>query len=171
MNKEKESKENESIYLFIIEEEYKRNKAKQNADADSLKKPEPPPLITQDHADVILELENMHPSYKVFQEPKPRRTLKRPKQIESPQVAEPSNAPNALDLFGSFQKMKTEEQELLEQKQELLTTIQALHDKLTEEINKEKTVVNNLKTEIADLQNRCKKLAQTLESPQTISML
>ncbi len=171
MNKENESKENESIYLFIIEEEYKRNKAKQNADEGFLKKPEPPTLITQNHAAVILELENMHPNYKVIQEPKPRRTLKRPKQIESPQIAESSNAPGDLDIFESFQKMKTEEQELLEQKQKLLTTIQTLHDKLIEEIIKKKTAINNLKTEVLELQNKCKELAQALEFPQTISRL
>lgn len=159
------NKENESIYVFIIEEEYKRNKTKQNASEDSLKKPEPPTLTTQNHEAVIQELEKMHPNYKVIQKPKPRRTLKRPKQIESPQIAEPPNAPADLDLLESFKKMKTEEQELLEQKQNLLTTIQNLHNKLIEEINKKKTAINNLKTEIPELQNKCKKLAQALGIP------
>ena len=58
-------KENESIFLFIIEEEYKRNKRKQNAYEELLGRAELPTLTTQNHASVILELEKMHPNYKV----------------------------------------------------------------------------------------------------------
>ena len=68
MNKENKSRENKSIYLFIIEEEYKRNKAKRNSDEGFFKKTEPPTLITN-HPAVIQELENMHPNYKVIQDP------------------------------------------------------------------------------------------------------
>jgi peptidoglycan hydrolase CwlO-like protein len=159
------NKENESIYLFIIEEEYKRNKAKQNPNDDLLKKPEPPALTTQNHEAVIQELAKMHPDYKVIQEPKPRRTVKRHKQIEPPQIAGLSNVPEGLELLESFQKMETEEQELLEQKQNLLTTIQNLHNKLIEEIDRKKTAINNLQTEIPELQNKCKKIAEALGIP------
>jgi len=159
------NKENENIHLFIIEEEYKRNKAKQKGNDDLLKKPEPLALSTQNHEAVIQELEKMHPNYKVIEEPKARRTVKRRKQVESPQIAESSNTPDILELLESFQKMKTEEQELLEQKQNLLTTIQNLHNKLIEEIDRKKTAINNLKTEIPELQNKYKKIAQALGIP------
>ena len=75
------NKENESIYVFIIEEEYKRNKTNQNAHEDLLGKAELPILITQNHASIIIELEKMHPTYEVIEESKRRQRPKRPKQI------------------------------------------------------------------------------------------
>jgi hypothetical protein len=80
-------------------------------------------------------------------------------------IAEPPNTTDNLDLLASFQKMKTEEQELLAQKQDLLTIEQNLLSKLVEEIDKKKMAINNLKTEIPDLQNRCKEIAQALGLP------
>jgi exonuclease VII large subunit len=84
-------------------------------------------------------------------------------QIECPQLIDSSNSTNNLDLLASLQKMKKEEQELQEQKQRLLTTEQTLHSKLIKEIDKKKTAINNLKTEIPDILNRCKELSQALD--------
>ena len=61
--------------------------------------------------------------------------------------------------------MKTEEQELFEQKQRLLTTEQNFHNKLVKEIDKKKMVITNLKSEITDLLNKCKELDQALGIP------
>jgi hypothetical protein len=84
-------------------------------------------------------------------------------QIDWPQFQDSPNSISDLDLLVSLQKLKTEEQELLEQKQRLLTTEQNLHCKLVKEIDKKKTAINNLKSEIPDLLDRCKELAQALE--------
>lgn len=58
------------------------------------------------------------------------------RQIDWPQFQDSPNSINDLDLLVSLQKLKTEEQELLEQKQRLLTTEQNLHSKLVKEIDK-----------------------------------
>jgi septal ring factor EnvC (AmiA/AmiB activator) len=78
-------------------------------------------------------------------------------EIESP------NSINDLDLLTSLQKMKTEEQALLEQKQRLVATEQNLHNKLVKEIERKKTTIANLTAEITDLQNRTKQLEEALD--------
>jgi hypothetical protein len=156
-------KENENIHLFIVEEEYTRAKTKQNARNDFLRKAEPPMLNKQNHASVILELEKMHSSFEVNQEHESLQKPEGTKQIDPLQFQDSPNSINDLDLLASLQKLKTEEQELLEQKQRLLATEQNLHSKLVKEIDKRKTAINNLKSEIPDLLNRCKELAQALE--------
>jgi hypothetical protein len=80
----------------------------------------------------------------------------------SPQVEESSDAPDVLDLLTSFQKMRREEQELLEIKQTLLERQQDLQSKLVKEIDKKKMVIDDLKSEIPAIQNRCKQLGQVL---------
>ncbi|MGD0643874.1 MAG: hypothetical protein ABSA75_03105 [Candidatus Bathyarchaeia archaeon] len=158
------NEENESIYLFIIEEEYKRNKRKRNGNAhvDISGKAELPTLPKRNHASVIRQLKKMHPNFEMIQESESLQTPKEPKQMARPQIVKSSNAAEDLDLLASFPKMKTEEQELLAQKQDLLTIEQDLQNKLVEEIEKKKTAINNLKTEILNLQNRCKEIAQAL---------
>ncbi len=102
------------------------------------------------------------------QNPEEPQTTDLPKQIDPSQIiAEPLNTPDDLDLLASFQKMKREEEELLEQKQGLLTKAQGLQSKLTEEIEKKKTAIKDLKSEIPGLQNKCKELAQALGIPST----
>ena len=86
-------------------------------------------------------------------------------QIGWPQSPDSSNVISDLDLLASLQRMKTEEQQLLENKQRLLAEEQNLHNKLVKEIDKKKTAINNLKLEMSDLINRCKELSQALEMP------
>jgi tRNA uridine 5-carbamoylmethylation protein Kti12 len=81
---------------------------------------------------------------------------------QDPQVEDLPNSPNALDLPASFQKVRTEEQELLEIKQALLKKEQDLQRRLVEEIDKKKIAIDKLKAEITDLQNRCRQLGQSL---------
>jgi predicted RNase H-like nuclease (RuvC/YqgF family) len=96
------------------------------------------------------------------QKPETSPTTGQPQQIDYPQFKESSNSINDLDLVASLQKMKTEEQALLEQKQRLLATEQNLHTKLVKEMDKKKTTINALRTEIIDRINRCDKLSQAL---------
>ena len=91
------------------------------------------------------------------------QTTDRSRQTDPLKFTEPSNSINGLDLVASLQKMKKEEQELLEQKQRLVATEQNLHDKLVKEMEKKKTAINNAKTEILDRANRCKELSRALE--------
>ena len=81
---------------------------------------------------------------------------------DSPPIEEPSNAPDVLDLVASFQKVKTEEQELLETKEDLLAKERDLQSKLAKEIDKKKIAIDVLKSEIQNLENRCKEMAQAL---------
>jgi hypothetical protein len=160
-------KENESIYLFIIEEEYKRNKRNQDAHEDLLGKAKLPILTEQNHAAVLQELEKMHPTYEVIQEPKRRQRPKRHKQTVPTQIAEPPNTPDDLDLLESCPKNKSRRKRTARTKIRPINNTQQLYNKLIEEIEKKKTAINNLKTEI----NRCKELTQALESSSTISVL
>jgi quinolinate synthase len=91
------------------------------------------------------------------------QTTDRYRQTDPLKFAEPSNSINGLDLVASLQKMKKEEQELLEQKQRLVATEQNLQGKLFKEVEKKKTAINNVKTEILDRVNRCKELSRALE--------
>ena len=135
---------NESIFLFIIEEEYKRNKTNQNAHEDLLGKAELPILITQNHASVIIELEKMHPTYEVIQEPKRRQRPKRPKQIDPLQIAEPPNTPDGLDVLESCPKNENRKTKTARTKTRP-TNNKTTPPKQTRRGNKKKkTAINNL---------------------------
>jgi hypothetical protein len=88
---------------------------------------------------------------------------------DSPLIEESTNAPEVVDLLASFQKMRTEEQELLEIKEDLLARERDLQSKLVKEIDKKKVAIDVLKSEVQNLENRCKEMAQVLGSPSTAS--
>ncbi len=69
---------------------------------------------------------------------------------------------DVLQLVASFQKMRTEEQRLLELKQQILTRQHDLQDKLLKEMEKMKLTITNLTSEIPELQNKTKKLGEAL---------
>jgi vacuolar-type H+-ATPase subunit I/STV1 len=155
-------KENENIHLFMIEQEYKRSKAKQNGDEGFLRKAETPMLTKQNHASVIQELQGMHPNFGAIEEPELLQTTEEPEQVDRPQVEEQQDAPEVLDLLASLQKMRTEEQQLLETKEDLLATERDLQSRLVKEIDKKRKAIDDLKSEIPAIQNRCKQLGQVL---------
>ena len=156
-------KENENIHVFIVEEEYRRCKKKQGTHDDSLEKTEPITFDKQNHESVLLELENMHSNFEVNQENETLRAPDGTNQIDPLQISESTNSINDLDLLAILRKMITEEQTLLEQKQRLLEEGQDLYSKLVKEVEKKKTAINNLKTEIPSILNRNKEISQTLE--------
>ncbi len=155
-------KENENINIFIIEDDYRRSKAKQNAHDDLSRKPEPIILNKQNHESVIQELEKMHSNFEAGQEPESLQETEVTKQINPSQIADSPSSINDLELLASLQEMKTEEQELLKQKQRLLSREQDLRNRLVKELDRKKTTINNLKTEIPAITNRCKGLSQVL---------
>jgi hypothetical protein len=155
-------KENENIHIFIVEEEYRKRKIKQNANDNFLRKAESLILDQKNHESVILELKKQHSNFEVNQEDETLPSTQGAKQIEGLQIAESPNSSNDLDLLVSLQKMKTEEQALLEQKQRLVATEQNLHNKLVKEMEKRKATIANLISEITDLQNRTKQIGEEL---------
>jgi predicted transcriptional regulator len=86
---------------------------------------------------------------------------------DSPPIREPTNTSDVPDLLASFQKMRTEERELLETKEDLLAKERDLQSKLVEEIGKKKIAIDVLKSEVQNLENRCKEMSQALGSPST----
>ena len=153
-------KENQNIHLYIIEQEYERNKAEQNAYDSSSKETEKPMLTKKINRAAIRKLEKMHPKFAVTKAPvQPAEELGR---VISPQIERATNAPDVLDLVASFQKMRTEEQELLEARKDLSSRERDLQDKLAKEIEKKKIAIDVLKSEIQNLENRCKEMAQAL---------
>ena len=156
------TKENENINLYIIEQEYKRKKTEQNVDGNSSKEAEKQILTEQINPTVVQKLEEMHPKFAVIGIPESVQPTEEPRQVIRPQVEESIITPDVLDLLASFQKMRTEEQELLATKEDLLATKRDLQDKLVKEIDKKKIAIDVLKSEIQNLENTCEKMAQAL---------
>ncbi len=90
------------------------------------------------------------------------QTIDRSRQTDTLQIAGSSNSISDSDLLRSLQNMKTEEQDLIEQKQRLVAAQQNLQNKLFKEIEKRKAMVAHLRTEITDLENRTKQLGEAL---------
>jgi len=83
-------------------------------------------------------------------------------QMDDLQFDKLPNSSDVLELLNSFQKMRTEEQRLLEIKQQLLAQQHGLQNKLIKEIEKKKATIANLTSEIPDLQKRTQKLGDAL---------
>jgi hypothetical protein len=107
---------------------------------------------TQNNNNIYWALQN---AQKTPEEPKTPETT----EIGQPQTEEPQNALNISSLLTSYQRMRTEEQTLLEMKQQLSATQLDLQGKLVKEIEKKKMVIDSLKTEIQFLESQCKELA------------
>ena len=84
------------------------------------------------------------------------------KQLDHPDVEKNMNNSDILQLLESYQKMKAEEQRLVEQKQQLLTKQQNLQEALVKEMEKKKATITNLTTEIPELQKKTQKLQEAL---------
>ncbi len=161
-------KKNDNIHTFIVEEEYRRCKAKQNSHYDVLGKAQPQIINKENQKSVFEELEKMHSDFGVIQECESLQTSEGTKQIDLMPVAEPSSSISDLDLLASLQmaslqKMKAEEQELIEQKQRLVATEKEFHSRLVNEIEKKKNALKILNNEIIDLRNKCNELSRAFE--------
>ncbi len=152
------TKENENINLFVIEKEYKRLKKEQNY-PECFSGNEIVPMLDKSQTQKLLA---MHPTFEVT--PEPNEQIVNPFVEGSPDASDGSpDTSDVLDVLSSFQEVSTKEQELLELKHRLLATQQDLHSKLVKEIDKKKKAVDNLISEIPNLQNACKQLSQVLE--------
>ncbi len=83
-------------------------------------------------------------------------------QVDDMQLENLPDNFNIKKLLANFQKMKSEEQRLLELKQQILSKQRDLQNKLEKEIEKMKTTISNLTTEIPDLQNKTKQLEEAV---------
>jgi len=99
---------------------------------------------------------------KVSQKNDAPQTTDQTQKLTRPQIVKSPEAIDDLNLLASLQRIKTEEKELQEQKQKLQTKEKCLQSKLVEEIEKKKTDLDGLKSEISDIQGRCKELSQAL---------
>jgi hypothetical protein len=85
------------------------------------------------------------------------------KQVDNPKLEKLSSDSDVSELLTSFQKMRLEEQRLLETKQQLLSKQNDLRNKLLKEIEKTKEAIANLTSELPDLQNKTKLLGEALD--------
>lgn len=91
--------------------------------------------------------------------------LKSPTGVKQPdyiQVVQTTGNSDTLQLLDSYQKMKAEEQRLIELKQQILTRQQDLQNTLLKEIEKMKATIANLNSEIPELENKTQKLGEAL---------
>jgi len=85
-----------------------------------------------------------------------------------PKVLQPNESPIIIvegELSGSVAQMEEEENKLQNEKQRLLEIMEDLEKRLMSEIKKKQSSISTLKTEISELQDKCEKLANTLEIP------
>ncbi len=80
----------------------------------------------------------------------------------SPTEVEDASELSSSDLIATLKNIKTEEQELLRQKEQLQTTESELRNQAISEIDEKKKVLKGLKSEINFLQNKCNELEQAL---------
>ena len=90
------------------------------------------------------------------------QTTDQTQKLQRPQITKSPEAEDNLNLLASLQKIKTEEKELQEQRQKLQTKEKSLQSKVVEEIEKKRADLDGLKSEISDIQGRCKELSQAL---------
>jgi len=83
-------------------------------------------------------------------------------QVDYLDAAKTVNNSDILQLLDSFQKMRAEEQRLVELKQQILTKQHDLEDTLVKEMEKMKATIANLTSEIPDLEKKTQKLGEAL---------
>ena len=137
----------------MIEKEYERLKKNQSCQEDFSGKA----IVSDLNKSVTQKLLEMHQTFALIKETS--------KQVENLQIDEESDTSNILNLVSSLQEMNTKEQKLLEVKQHLIETQQDLQSKLVKEIEKKKTTINNLTSQIENLQSTNKQLLQALNIP------
>ncbi len=156
-------KEKENIHFHIISEDYKAKKNKQNQHWDILSKPV---LLSglQNNSPVVEQLKKMHGDLVEPEEPELIQvTNESPDQIETQNDYQSLNSLDVSELTTAYQKLKTEEQELIECKQDLLAMEQGLQNRLIQEICRKKKAIEDLQREVLALQNTCREIAQELD--------
>jgi hypothetical protein len=152
-------RENENIHIHIIKEDYDSKKKKQKQRFGVSEKAKSPAELLQNQESAFKQLERMHTNFAVEW----LQTSEETRQTDHPNTDESLDALNISQMFSLFQKMKSEEQELLEQKQDLLKMERELQSLLIQEIGKKKKTIQELKSDVSDLQKTCQEISQALE--------
>ncbi len=139
-------KEKENIFLHIINDNYKTSKKKQSEHSDVTGKAILSTELQQKNASVLEKLRNMHEDF-------PTESME---SMDSLDVSE---------LYASYQKLVTIEQELLDRKEDVLSKEQDLRKRLISEIDNKNKKINALQIEISALQNKCEEISRELEYP------
>jgi hypothetical protein len=153
-------KENKNIHLHIIESQYE-NLKKQPQQFDVSEKAWLAEGLRKNQASVLKELEKTHEEFAVVTEPECLQTGQETPEKQQP----PDESPNELkdaELFSSLQNMKAEEQELLDRRLLLSGKLDKLKLLIIEEINKKQKSIEDLKSEILELEKNCKEISQAL---------
>ena len=154
-------KENENIHRYIIKEDYRALKKKQNQHFEVSGK-----ALTlsdlQNDSSIVELLKKMHGDFAATHEPESLQEPENPDQTEQQNSYLSTGSVDVSELFASYEKLKKEEQDLADSKQNLLAMEQSLRNKLTLEICKKKKGIKELQVEISVLQNTCEEIKQEL---------
>ena len=149
-------KKNENIHLHIIKEDYKRIKIEQMLNEAFKKKAEQTKTLQQIPPSDFLDLQRTSTSLKATSTPA------EPQQIDLTQKIRSFNEDADFELITAFENIERQAKELQEQKQNLLAIKQELKNKMFKQIEAKKIAINNLKSEISTLENKCETIAQSL---------
>ena len=155
-------KENENIHLHIIYEDYKAIKNKQKNHFDISEKAIQLSEL-QKNASVVEQLRKMHGDLVGTHEPETLKTAEDHNQKEQQSTYGKINSLDVSELFMAYQKLKAEEQGLIDRKQDLLAMERGLQNRLTQEICKKKRTIKELKVEIHALRNTCREIKKELD--------
>lgn len=156
-------KRNKNIFWHIINEDYKTKKQEQNQRFDVSGKAIQLTEPQQQDASVAEQLRKMHDPFVVTMEPEWLQQTDELNQTKQQDSCESMNSLDVSELYESYQKIKTEEQELIDCKQDLQSMEQDLREKLSKEIGKKKKAIEALQLEISALQNTCRVISQELQ--------
>jgi hypothetical protein len=111
-------KENENIHRHIINEDYRALKKKQNQHFEVSGK-----ALTlsdlQNDSSIVELLKKMHGDFAATNEPESLQEPENPDQIEQQNSYLSTDSLDVSELFATYEKLKTEEQELVDCKQNL----------------------------------------------------
>ena len=155
-------KENENIHLHIINEDYKDKKKKQTQHFESSGKAIELSEL-KNHAAVIEQLRKMHRDLAGTNEPE-LLDAEDQNQTEEQSSNESMSSFDVSELFTSYQRLKAEEQGLIDCRQDSLAIERSLQDRLSKEIRKKKKAIEELQTEISAIQNTCREIEKELGS-------
>ena len=153
-------KENENIHLHIIESNYK-NLKKQPEQIDVSGKADLPEELRKNQKSVLKELGRMHEEFAVVTQPGWLQTGQETPEKQRT-TDESVSGVSVAELFSSLKNMKAEEQELLDRKQLLLGNLNKLKLLIIGEINKKQKSIEDLKSEVLELEKTCKEISQAL---------
>ena len=156
-------KKNKNIFLHIIEEDYKRKSKERNQCFDVSGKAILLTESQQKDVSVVEQLRKLHEPFVVTVESECLEPNDEVNQTNQQNSHETTNLLDDLELDVVLQKIKSEGQELKDDKQDMLSMEKDLRGRLSEEIGKRKKAIEALRLEILSLQNSCKDLSQELQ--------